>query len=66
MPQVKAVPEVCAIFCATANPVQVLVAATDRGRGVAGVIDGSPPAGVETDADADARHTLLREIGYKL
>lgn len=63
---VKAVPEVCTIFCATANPVQILIAITDRGRGVAGVIDGSPPAGVQTDADAASRHRLLREIGYKL
>jgi uncharacterized protein len=63
---VKAVPEVCTIFCATANPVQILVAITDSGRGVAGVIDGSPPVGVETDADAASRHRLLREIGYKL
>lgn len=66
MNQVKAVPEVCTIFCATANPVCILVAVSDRGRGVVGVIDGSPPAGVETDADAQARHRLLREIGYKL
>ena len=63
---VKAVPEVCTIFCATANPVQILVAITDSGRGVVGVIDGSPPVGVETDADAASRHRLLREIGYKL
>jgi len=63
---VQAVPEVCAIFCATANPVQMLVAVTDAGRGVIGVIDGSPPVGVETDADAQSRHRLLREIGYKL
>ena len=63
---VKAVPEVCTIFCATANPVQILVATTDRGRGIAGVVDGSPPVGVETDADVASRHRLLREIGYKL
>jgi len=63
---VKAVPEVCRIFCATANPVQVLVANTDLGRGVIGVVDGSPPVGVETDADATRRHRLLRDIGYKL
>ena len=59
---VKAVPEVCTIFCATANPDQILVASTDRGRGVAGVVDGSPPVGVETDADAASRHRLLREM----
>ena len=63
---VKAVPEVCTIFCATANPVDVLVAVTDRGRGIVGVIDGQPPVGVETDADAADRHRLLRAIGYKL
>ena len=63
---VQAVPEVCGIFCATANPVQVLVAVTDAGRGIIGVIDGSPPVGVETDADVLSRHRLLREIGYKL
>jgi uncharacterized protein len=66
MNQVKAVPEVCTIFCATANPAGVVIAVTERGRGIAGVIDGSPPVGVETDADAAARHRLLREIGYKL
>lgn len=64
--QVKAVPEVCTIFCATANPVDILVAVTDRGRGVAGVVDGQPPVGIETDEDALSRHRLLREIGYKL
>lgn len=64
--QVKAVPEVCTVFCATANRVGVLVAATDGGRGVAGVVDGQPPAGIETEADAVSRHALLREIGYKL
>jgi uncharacterized protein len=61
----KSVPEVCTIFCATANPVDVLVAASDHGRGVIGVIDGSPPVGVETDADAADRRRLLRDIGYK-
>ena len=64
--QVKAVPEVCSIFCATANPVQILVAATDAGRGVAGVIDGQPPVGVETEQDVADRRDLLRAIGYKL
>jgi adenosine/AMP kinase len=62
----KSVPEVCTVFCATANPVDVLVAVTDRGRGIVGVIDGSPPVGVEADADAADRHRLLRDIGYKL
>ncbi|GAA1411830.1 adenosine-specific kinase [Catellatospora coxensis] len=64
--QVKSVPEVCTVFCATANPVQVLVAVTELGRGVLGVVDGGPPLGVETDADADTRRELLRELGYKL
>ncbi len=64
--QLKQVPEVCRIFCATANPVEVIVAQTERGRGIAGVIDGEPPVGVETDEDAAARHSLLRAIGYKL
>lgn len=63
---IKAVPEVCSIFCATANPVEVLVAVTPRGRGVVGVIDGEPPLGVETDADVSERRALLRAIGYKL
>jgi uncharacterized protein len=63
---VKAVPEVCTLFCATANPVDVIVAVTDRGRGVIGVIDGSPPVGIEQEADVAARHSLLRAIGYKL
>lgn len=62
----KAVPEVCSIVCATANPVDVLVAVTARGRGVVGVVDGSPPVGVESDADAADRRALLRDIGYKL
>jgi uncharacterized protein len=66
MNQVKAVPEVATVFCATANPVEVLIAVTGRGRGIAGVVDGLPPVGVETDADMAARHRLLREFGYKL
>ncbi|KHK99132.1 membrane protein [Microbacterium mangrovi] len=64
--QVKAVPEVCTVYCATANPVQLLVAVTEAGRGVAGVIDGDPPVGVETEQDAADRRDLLRAIGYKL
>jgi adenosine/AMP kinase len=64
--QVKSVPEVCTIFCATANPVGVLVAVTGQGRGIIGVVDGMPPVGVEADADAARRHRLLRDIGYKL
>lgn len=64
--QLKLVPEVCRIFCATANPVDVVVAETSQGRGVLGVIDGEPPTGVETPADVQARKDLLRAIGYKL
>ena len=63
---IKAVPEVCRIYCATANPLEVLVGATEQGRGVLGVVDGSSPAGVETDADAADRRELLRRFGYKL
>jgi len=62
---VRNVPEVCAIFCATANPVEVIVAQTEHGRGVLGVIDGSSPKGVEAQADIAWRHDLLRKIGYK-
>jgi uncharacterized protein len=62
---VKTVPEVCRIFCATANPTQVLVAQTDQGRGIVGVVDGLPPLGVETAEDVQWRHDLLRKIGYK-
>jgi uncharacterized protein len=58
--------EVCTIHCATANPVEVIVAGSAQGRGVLGVIDGSPPKGVETDADVAKRKEFLRAIGYKL
>jgi len=64
--QVKSCPEVCRIFCATANPLEVLVAQTGQGRGVVGVVDGFPPKGVESGEDRAARKTLLRKIGYKL
>lgn len=63
---VKAVPEVCGIYCATANPVEVVVAVTPHGRGIVGVIDGQTPVGVETDGDVAERRELLRTIGYKL
>ena len=63
---VKMVPEVCRIFCATANPAQVLVAKTDQGRGIVGVVDGVPPRGVEGAADIEWRKKFLRQIGYKL
>lgn len=63
--QLKACPEVCRIFCATANPLQVIVASTRQGWGVLGVIDGFPPKGVETDEDRRQRREFLRKIGYK-
>ena len=63
---VRQVPEVCQIYCATANPVEVVVAATEHGRGVLGVVDGQPPLGVEGAVDVAARRDLLRKIGYKL
>jgi adenosine/AMP kinase len=62
----KQVPEVCGIFCATANPVEVIVVRTDLGRGIVGVVDGSAPAGVESAVDVIERKRLLRTIGYKL
>mgnify|MGYP000147407852 FL=1 len=63
---VKMVPEVCRIFCATANPVQVVLAETEQGRGVLGVIDGVKTKGVESDAEIAQRKQFLRDIGYKL
>jgi hypothetical protein len=63
---VKLVPEVCSIFCATANPVEVLVAVSPSGRGIVGVVDGGAPLGVETEADVTDRKALLRRFGYKL
>lgn len=63
---VKLVPEVCRVFCATANPVEVVVAETEQGRGILGVVDGSSPLGVETAADVVERKSLLRRFGYKL
>ncbi len=62
---IQTTPEVCTIFCATANPVEVIVAETEQGRGVLGVVDGSSPKGVETEADAEWRHHFLRQIAYK-
>ncbi len=63
---IKMVPEVCRIYCATANPVQVLIAETEQGRGIIGVVDGLPPKGLEGEADLDWRRSFLRQIGYKL
>ena len=62
---IKNCPEVCSIFCATANKVEVIIAQTDLGRGVLGVIDGNSPKGVETDKDVQERKEFLRMIGYK-
>jgi adenosine/AMP kinase len=63
---VKMVPEVCRVFCATANPTQVIVAESDQGCGILGVIDGEKPKGIETEADVAHRKEFLRMIGYKL
>ncbi|MDD2582311.1 MAG: adenosine-specific kinase, partial [Desulfuromonadaceae bacterium] len=63
---IKNCPEVCTIYCATANPLQVIVASTLQGWGVIGVIDGSPPKSVEADEERQERRKLLRTIGYKL
>ena len=63
--RIRNVDEVCRIFCATANPLEVLVAETSLGRGVLGVIDGQTPSGIETDDDKKERLAFLRQIGYK-
>jgi len=63
--RIKDVPEVCSIYCATANPVEVVLAETAQGRGVLGVVDGAPPRGVETAQEAEKRRAFLRMIGYK-
>ncbi|WP_179404584.1 adenosine-specific kinase [Burkholderia guangdongensis] len=62
---IKAVPEVCRIYCASANPVEVVIAETTQGRGILGVVDGASPLGVENDDDVRWRKDLLRSIGYK-
>jgi hypothetical protein len=66
LPAIKACPEVCHIFCATANPVEAILVETQQGRGVMGVVDGSSPKGVEQEADVKWRKEFLRKIGYKL
>jgi adenosine/AMP kinase len=63
--QIKNCPEVCRIFCATANPLEVMVASSKQGKGIMGVIDGFPPKGLETAADKAQRREFLRKIGYK-
>lgn len=63
---IKQVPEVCGIYCATANPVEIIIAETPAGRGCMGVIDGVKPKGIEKDSDIKWRKELLRKIGYKL
>jgi uncharacterized protein len=63
---IKMVPEVCRLFCATANPTQVVLAETEQGRGVLGVVDGFPPQGVENEEGIAWRRELLRKIGYKV
>ena len=65
LPAVRAVQEVCGIYCASANPVQVIVAETEQGRGILGVIDGIHTQGIETDQDIAERKALLRRFGYK-
>lgn len=62
---IKNVPEVCRIFCATANPLEVILAESEQGRGILGVIDGFASKGIETDDDIEKRKDLLRKIGYK-
>jgi adenosine/AMP kinase len=64
--KIKQVPEVCSIHAATANPLQVVIAETEQGRGILGVIDGMKSKGIETENDVTARKDLLRKIGYKL
>jgi adenosine/AMP kinase len=64
--EVKNVPEVCRIFCATANPVEVIIAESEQGRGVLGVIDGLKTVGIEEEEDIAERKALLRKFGYKL
>jgi adenosine/AMP kinase len=64
--KIKAVPEVCSIYAATANPIQVVVAETDQGRGILGVIDGLKPKDIEGPKDVEDRKSFLRKMGYKL
>lgn len=63
--RINSVPEVVNLFCATANPVEVLIAETNQGRGIIGVVDGFKPVGIESEEDVEFRKKFLREIGYK-
>ncbi|KAL6249215.1 hypothetical protein RBB50_004278 [Rhinocladiella similis] len=63
---IRAVPEVCRIYCATANPVEVVVAQTEQGRAILGVVDGFSPKGIENDEDIAKRKAFLRDVGYKM
>ncbi|HEY3023817.1 MAG TPA: adenosine-specific kinase, partial [Actinomycetota bacterium] len=63
---IKSLPEVCTVYCATANPVEVVVGQTEQGRGILGVIDGGSPLGVENEDDIGERKAMLRRFGYKL
>lgn len=65
LPVIRQVPEVCGIYCATANPVEVILANTDLGRGILGLVDGSSPKGIEQESDIADRKALLRRFGYK-
>ncbi len=64
--KIKKVPEVCTVYAATANPLEIIVAETEQGRGIVGVVDGLKSKGIETDTDIKARKEFLRKIGYKL
>jgi hypothetical protein len=66
LPRLKEVPEVCNIFCATANPITVIIAETEQGRGILGIIDGLKPKGIETEEYIKQRKEFLRKLGYKL
>ena len=66
LPAIRQVPEVCGIYFATSNPVDVILAETTQGRGILGVVDSLPPKGIEQETDITARKALLRQFGYKL
>ncbi|UCE64272.1 MAG: hypothetical protein JSU59_03775, partial [Nitrospirota bacterium] len=66
LPVIRHVPEVCHIYCATANALEVILAETEQGRGILGVVDGQSPKGIEQESDRQTRKALLRQFGYKL